>query len=92
MHPNERLYSLAYRIKVLFQKYCESKFVYEEIIKDAIDNNILTFPCEIHGAELLTEIIYFYIRMRIQKYISTYNQETTRNNMLLKKHSKFYKT
>lgn len=92
VHPNERLYSLVYRIEILFQKHCESKFVYEEIINDTIDNNILTFPCEIRGAELLTEIIHFYIRMRIQKYISTYNQETTRNNMLLKKHSKFCKT
>lgn len=92
MHPNEKLYLLVYRIELLFQKHCESKFVYEEIINDAIDNNILTFPCKIHGAEILTAIIHYYVRMRIQKYIAKCNQENVRNNMILKKQAKFCKT
>lgn len=88
--PHEGFHNLIIKLEEIFQRHCNAKFVYEDVIIDVIDRNFLTFPCDSHAHEILTSIVYIFIRMRIQRHVSEYNNNI-KENQFKKKQAKFCK-
>jgi len=52
------------------------------------ENIIITFPCNLHKTEIITDIFIMYITMRMRQYSYTKNQEAKKLNKTKKKISK----
>lgn len=85
-------YGLIVNIEKLFQKHCNSTFIFEAIITDAIDQGILSFPCPADADEVLSGLILYYVRMRMHRYTQQCNNDRIKENQARKKMSKLCNT
>lgn len=91
VHPNLKLFNFIKYLEALFCKYCHRTDVYDTIL-DNINVGLYNFPCEEHNDIILSQIIDFYIRMRMRQYCNKINIEEKKINQNVKKSAKFYKT
>lgn len=91
IHPNLKLFNFIKYLEELFSKYCHRADVYDTIL-DNINIGRYTFSCEEHNDIILTQIIEFYIRMRMRQYCNKINHEEKKINQNVKKTAKYYKT
>jgi len=63
--------------------------VFELILTELLENNVLYFPCFQHSEEIIAFAIRYYINMRMRQFSQKCNAETKKENMIKKKVSKF---
>lgn len=91
VHPNEGFYNLVKNLEHIFMKHCHQLNVADAVVSDIIGLNILTFPCETHKKDIISYIVYYYLRIRLSRYCQTL-KINVKKNQHLKKISKHCKT
>lgn len=92
LHPNLKFFNFIKSLETLFQKHCNKNDVFELVLEDALQSNILQFPCRDHYYDILPYCIQYYVRMRMRQYTRTLNRQQKKANQLNKKKSKFCST
>ncbi|KAL5240713.1 hypothetical protein ACI65C_008123 [Semiaphis heraclei] len=89
-HPNHYLFKLLESLELCFMKLAESSSPFDDTHEEFFqaENITITFPCNIHKTEIITEIFIMYITMRMRQYSYTKNQEAKKLNKTKKKISK----
>lgn len=91
-HPKHHLFKIILQLESSFSKFAHSFNVFEETYEDVFQNQKLSFPCEIHKVEMISNIFVKYITMRMRQYSFIINQETKKQNKSKKKLSKLVVT
>lgn len=63
--------------------------VFELILTELLENNVLYFPCFHHSKEIIAFTIRYYINMKMRQFSQKCNAETKKENMIKKKVSIF---
>ena len=89
-HPNKNLFLILRSLELSFVKHAGSIDVFNETLSDFLStNNPLTFECNVHQTDILTDICSTFVIMRMRQY--TYyieNQMNKKQNKTKKKLSK----
>lgn len=91
VHPNETLFTFVCQLEELFKLHCMTTSVYEKVIEGMIERNLLSFPCETHGPELLSDVVHYYIRLRMHNFTMTLNRDNLKSSQIKKKRQNFVK-
>jgi len=86
-HPNHHVYLIIKSFELCFEKYADSPTVFEDTQNDLLQNNIsfLTWNCNDHKSEILTDMFVMYITMRMRQYSYSKNIEAKQLNKTKKK-------
>jgi len=89
--PNTHLYNFITAIEHSFSKYCHEFDVFEKVVQDVTGNDFnFKYSCAEHSTEVATEIIVYYIQMRLRQYSYQENMKLKKISSEKKKISKFY--
>ncbi|KAF0732993.1 THAP-type domain-containing protein, partial [Aphis craccivora] len=89
--PNTHLYNFISAIEHSFSKYCHEFDVFEKVVQDVTGNDFnFKYSCAEHSTEVATEIIVYYIQMRLRQYSYQENMKLKKISSEKKKISKFY--
>lgn len=92
VHPNQHLYKLIKYLECIFQKHCSDANVLDLVIHDLITDNLLSFPCAKHKADIVPYIIYNYINIRMQQFCTNVKCAQTKLSQQKRKLSKLCHT
>ena len=93
-YPNHHVYLIIKSFELCFEKYADSPTVFEDTQNDLFQNNIsfpvsfLTWNCNDHKSEILTDMFVIYITMRMRQYSYSKNIETKQLNKTKKNYKK----
>jgi len=88
-HPNLNLFFILRNLELSFVKYADSSDVFNETLSDFLStNNTLTFECNVHQTDLLTDLCSTFVIMRMRQYTYIKNQMNKKLNKTKKKISK----
>ena len=89
-HPNHYLFKLLESLELCFMKHAESLSPFDDTHEEFFqtENITITFPCNLHKTEIITDIFIMYLTMRMRQYSYTKNQEAKKLNKTKKKISK----
>lgn len=94
MYPNTHLYNFLNLVKDSFAKQCNSFDVFSKVIDEIIDGKFdFKYSCSQHCVEVATEILVYYLQMRLRQFSS--NQENLKFQKISrekKKVSKLFNT
>ena len=95
IHPNVHLFKLFLNLEKHFEKSTKtqeiSKFIYNEVVDGFFnENNLLTFPCEIHKEDVISYCMHYYLQMRMRQYVRQVNRDAEKKYQQKKKVSKHY--
>lgn len=90
-YPKHAFYMFIRNLESIFLKYCDKANVAEEVLSNAIECNILSFPCQEHKSDIISYIIYYFLQIRMSKYCRNLNNNT-KDNLHKKKIAKHSKT
>lgn len=88
IHANKHLFNLVSFIESCFVKNSKNSEVFDLTIDDVIENYNFSFPCEIHGAEVLSYAIFYYVRLRMKQFCYQENKKHTTKARMHKKLAK----
>jgi len=68
VHPNGYLFDFLKSVEHSFAKCCGDLDVFEKVTSDITKNINFEFSCSLHLVEVTTELIVYYIQMRMRQY------------------------
>lgn len=91
VYPITHLYELLSKVDHYFSLYCHDYNVFDKVIDNIteIDFNF-KYPCEEHVIEITTEIVVYYIQMRLRQFSFQENLKMKKTCREKKKMSKLY--
>jgi len=92
VHPNLYLFAFLRSVEHSFAKYCAELDVFEKVISDITQNITFKFPCSLHLIEVTTQLIVYYIQMRMRQYSYQKNLKCKKLFREKKKQSKLCNT
>jgi len=92
IHPNIVFFNFIRKIEESFSKNCSSTKVFELVVTDLMNEKTLTFPCSIHGENIIAFAVMYYVRMRMRQFSYQENKNKKLENRNKKKIAKFCKT
>ncbi|CAI6343939.1 unnamed protein product [Macrosiphum euphorbiae] len=92
VHPNGYLFDFLKSVEHSFAKYCGDLDVFEKVISDITKNINFKFSCSIHLVEVTTELIVYYVQMRMRQYSYQENLKCKKLSREKKKQSKLCNT
>lgn len=91
-HPNMKIYNLLRITEVHFAKYCTSHEVYELTLSAVLEEmSNFTFPCEDHKEDMVANILFYYIYVRMRQHVKQESGEATKRSREKKKESRLHK-
>lgn len=84
VHSNLIFFNFVCKTEQLFTKYCLMADVFELILTELLENNVLYFPCFQYCGEVIAFAIKFYINMRMRQFSQKCNVETKKENTIKK--------
>lgn len=88
-HPSQKLYLILKNLELSFVKHADSIDVFDKTYTDFINTYYnLSFTCNKHQIDMLTDICSTYIIMRMRQYTYIKNQMGKKQNKAKKKLSK----
>jgi len=82
IHPNHNMFIMFTCLEECFSANANSGEVFEKTVDCFLNKYEIKFSCELHGLDLITTIITYYIQMRKRQYtkiISISNHKTCSN-------------
>lgn len=92
IHPNKYLFDFLSSIEHSFSEHCTDIDVFEKVVSDITQNIQFKFSCRLHLVKVTTEIIVYYIQMRMRQYSFQDNLKCKKITREKKKISKLYHT
>jgi len=92
IHPNIVFFNFIRKIEESFSNNCSSTKVFELVVTDLMNEKTLTFPCSIHGENIISFAVMYYVRMRMRQFSYQENKNKKLENRNKKKIAKFCKT
>jgi len=93
LHPNHSLFEFIRYLEDLFNQYCKYSDVFELIVNHITENNKqFWFSCSLHKTDVMSDIITYYITMRMRQYSVFQNREQNKLSSKKKKLSKLVNT
>lgn len=92
VHPNGYLFDFLKSVEHSFAKYCSDLDVFDKVISDITKNISFKFSCNLHLVEVTTELIVYYIQMRMRQYSYQENLKYKKLSSEKKKQSKLCNT
>lgn len=92
-HPSQNVFLILRSLELSFVKHAGSIDVFNETLSDFLStNNSLTFECNVHQTDILTDICSTFVIMRMRQYTYIKNQLNKKQNKTKKKLSKLVGT
>lgn len=92
IHPNMHFFNFIRKIEESFAQHSSSANVFELITIDLMKIKPLSFPCAIHGEQIIAYTVMYYIRMRMRQFAFQESRKENKINRNKKKIAKFCKT
>lgn len=93
LHPNIHLFNFLNVVEDCFSKHCHSYDVFLNVIDEITDSNVnFKFTCALHFTEVATEIIVYYLQMRLRQFSYQENLKFKKVSREKKKISKLHNT
>lgn len=91
MYPNTALFEFLNIVEHSFAKHCNNFDVFENVINDIIQNNFnFKFSCSFHKVEVASEVIVYYLQMRMRQHTYQENLKFQKVAREKKKIAKLY--
>jgi len=82
-HPNQNLFLILRSLELSFVKHADSSDVFNETLSDFLSTiNTLTFECNVHQTDMLTDICSTFVIMRMRQYTYIKNQMNKKQNKI----------
>lgn len=91
IHPNFNFFNIIKTIENSFERFCEDVDVFNLTVNDVLKTSI-SFPCTEHKIEVMSDILSYYITMRMRQYCYFKNMEPAKRSCKKKKLSKLVNT
>jgi len=90
IYPNHNFFKLITAIEEGYAKYCTDPDVFNKTIDHVLEehSDLLTFPCNDHKTEIMTNIFQYYITMRMKQFTLSQNKQLKKKSYKKKKLSK----
>ncbi|KAE9523024.1 hypothetical protein AGLY_016655 [Aphis glycines] len=93
LYPNTYLFEFLSKVESSFAKHCTSYNVFERVIDEVVESKFeLKYTCAEHQLEVATDILVYFIQMRLRQYIYQENLKLQKISREKKKLSKLYNT
>lgn len=79
VHPHAEFFSMIWDVETTFHKYQKSPNVYS-LTAEAVSKMPLKFPCSVHATDIVSFAITYYLKMRINQYISQENSNVVKTS------------
>lgn len=93
MCPNTHLYNFLNTVEDSFAKHCNDFDVFSKVIDDITEGTFdFNYSCALHCVEVTTEIIVYYLQMRLRQFSYQENLKFQKKSRERKKVSKLFNT
>lgn len=93
MYPNPALFEFLNTVENSFSKHCNDFNVFEKVINDITQENFnFKFSCTFHKVEVASEVIIYFLQMRMRQHTYQENIKFQKITREKKKISKLYNT
>lgn len=93
LYPNTYLFEFLSKVESSFAKHCTSYNVFERVIDEVVESEFeLKYTCAENQLEVATEILVYFIQMRLRQYTYQENLKLLKISREKKKISKLYNT
>lgn len=91
IHPNVGFYNFIKMLENMFTKHCHQLNVVDAILSDAIESDVISFPCEAHKIDIISYIVHYYLQIKLSQYCHNMNNNK-KDNQRIKKIAKHCRT
>lgn len=93
VYPNTYLFEFLSKVESSFAKHCKNFDVFERVIDEVVESKFeLKYTCAEHQLEVATDILVYFIQMRLRQYTYQENLKLKKISREKKKISKLYNT
>ncbi|KAL3214384.1 hypothetical protein MRX96_034953 [Rhipicephalus microplus] len=88
IHPNLNVYYLLKATKKEFAKQPNDNCVYSKTLDHVLLTYSFMFPCSLHKADVMVEVLDYYIFMRMRQHCKQQRQKQAKKSQEMRKWSK----